>query len=194
MSNKGILTVVSGPSGVGKGTICKALVEKYPDEYALSISVTSRLPRETEVEGREYFFKTKDEFEAMIEMDLLLEHAQYVDNYYGTPVEWVNSMLDKGVSVILEIDCQGGFQVASKLPETVLIFIMPPSMEELHRRLKGRGTESEEQIRERISRADEEIRKSDKYNYVIINDDVEKSMEMLHNIIQLEKKKLTGEI
>ena len=189
MSKNGFLLIVSGPAGTGKGTICNRILEKYPEEYALSISVTSRSPRGTEVDGKEYFFKSKEEFEELIAGELLLEHAMYQNHYYGTPRQWVEEKLTSGVNVILEIDIQGGFQVSEKIPETLLIFIMPPSMEELYNRLLGRGTETPEQIRGRIARAEEEIRLSETYDYIIVNEDVEKSVEMLHNIVLYEKSK-----
>lgn len=190
MNNEGLLLIVSGPSGAGKGTICNALLQKYPEQYALSISATSRSPRGTEQDGVEYFFKTREEFEEMIAADQLLEHARYVNNYYGTPRSWVEEKLREGVNVILEIDYQGGFQVRGKLDHVLMIFIMPPNKEELLRRLTGRGTETQEQIMQRIQKAEEEITMSDQYDYVIINEDVEKSVEMLHNIVMSEKKKL----
>ena len=189
MSEKGIILIVSGPSGVGKGTICKALIEKYPDEYAMSISVTSRDPRENETHGIEYFFHTKAEVEEMIEQDMLLEHAVYVNNYYGTPRQWVENKLSEGLSVILEIDYQGGFQVASKTDNVVMVFIMPPSVDELMNRLTNRGTETEEQIKQRLLKAEEEILVADKYDYIIVNEEVEKSVEMLHNIVLDEKNR-----
>ena len=193
MSEKGFLLVVSGPSGAGKGTICNELLKRYPDEYALSISATSRQPRGSETDGKEYFFKTIEEFEEMIEQDLLLEHAQYVGNYYGTPRLWVEERLNEGVNVILEIDYQGGFQVSSKIPNVLKIFILPPDLEELKNRLVLRGTETEEQIIQRLKKAEEEIKIAEQYDYTIINVDVEKSVEILHNIVLHEKKKLTGE-
>lgn len=194
MNRKGFLLVASGPSGAGKGTICNALLKKYPDEYALSISATSRVPRGNEQDGVEYFFKTTEEFEEMIASDLLLEHARYVDNYYGTPRRWVEEKLEEGVNVILEIDYQGGFQVSSKIPNVLKIFIMPPDLEELKNRLVLRGTETEEQIIMRLKKAEEEIKIAEQYDYTIINVDVEKSVEILHNIVLYEKNKLTGEI
>jgi len=194
LNKKGFLLVVSGPSGAGKGTICNALLKKYPDEYALSISATSRVPRGNEQDGVEYFFKTTEEFEEMIASDLLLEHARYVDNYYGTPRRWVEEKLEEGVNVILEIDYQGGFQVSSKIPNVLKIFIMPPDLEELKNRLVLRGTETEEQIIMRLKKAEEEIKIAEQYDYTIINVDVEKSVEILHNIVLYEKNKLTGEI
>ena len=194
MNNSGLLLIVSGPSGVGKGTICKALLEKYPQEYVLSVSATSRAPRENEVDGREYHFRTRDEFEKMIEMDLLLEHAKYTDNYYGTPRKWVEDKMKEGLNVILEIEYQGGFQVREKLPESLMIFIMPPNVEELKARLANRGTETPDQIRQRLEKAEEEMRIAEKYDHIIVNEDVEKSVEMLHNIVSYEKMKRAGEI
>jgi len=191
LNNKGLLLIISGPSGAGKGTICNALLEKYPQEYALSISATSRSPRGEEQDGREYFFKTVEEFEEMIDLDLLLEHARYVNNYYGTPRTWVEEKLQEGINVILEIDYQGGFQVKEKLQDVLMIFIMPPSIEELISRLTGRGTESPEQIIQRVKKAEEEMLIAEQYDYIIVNEDIEKSVEMLHNIISYEKKKRT---
>jgi len=190
LSNDGLLLIVSGPSGAGKGTICNALLQKYPEQYALSISATSRSPRGTETDGVEYFFKTQEEFEEMIAQDQLLEHARYVNNYYGTPRSWVEEKLREGINVILEIDYQGGFQVREKLDHVLMVFIMPPSKEELLRRLTGRGTETQEQISQRIRKAEEEMQVADQYDYIIINEDIEKSVEMLHNKVLSEKKKL----
>ena len=193
MNNEGVLLIVSGPAGTGKGTICNEIIKKYPDQYALSISATSRGPRHTEVDGREYFFKTREEFEEMIRNDQLLEYARYLDNYYGTPREWVEKRIEEGINVILEIDVQGGFQIKEIFPDTLLIFVMPPDMEELRNRLIKRGTETPEQIEKRIGRAEEEIKISENYDYVIVNEDVEKSVEMLHNIVQLNKERLSGD-
>ena len=186
--NKGVLVVVSGLSGAGKGTICKRLLEKYPD-YVLSVSVTSRKPREGEEHGREYFFITKEEFEDRINQGKLLEFAQYVGNYYGTPKDWVEEQLNAGKDIVLEIELQGAFQVRKKIPEAVLIFVLPPDMEELKRRLVNRGTETMEEIERRIQRALEEMEFVPEYDYVIINEDVEKSVDMLHNIVRSEKNK-----
>ena len=146
--SKGVLTVVSGFSGAGKGTVMKRLIQKY-DDYALSISVTTRNPREGERDGIEYFFKTKEEVEAMIENDEFLEYARYVDNYYGTPRFYVEEMLAKGKNVILEIEIQGAMQIKAKNPEAVLVFVTPPSFEELRNRLVGRGTETADVIESR---------------------------------------------
>ncbi len=193
MNNSGLILIVSGPSGVGKGTICSRLVDKYPDEYVLSISATSRKPRGMEVDGREYFFKTKEEFEQMISDGMFLEYAQYVGNYYGTPLAWVKDKLDKDINVILEIDVQGGLQVKKKYPDAVTIFVVPPDKEELIKRLGGRGTENSKQIENRIKRASEEMKFAESYDYVIINEIVENSVDLLHNITLSIKEKLSKE-
>ena len=177
------MAVVSGLSGAGKGTIMKRLLEKYPDDYSLSVSATTREPRPGETDGVEYFFVSASEFERMIEEGELLEHANYVGNYYGTPKKWVKAQLESGKNVILEIEIQGALQIKEIMPEAILIFILPPSMEELRRRLEGRGTETAEQIDKRLERAQEEMEFVDKYNFVIINEDVEKSVDLLHNIV-----------
>ena len=155
MKHRGILIVVSGFSGAGKGTLMKELINTY-DNYALSVSMTTRKPRAGEEEGKSYFFVDRETFERTIEMDGLIEYACYCDNYYGTPREYVEACLDNGRDVILEIEIQGALKVKDKFPETLLLFIMPPSAKELRRRLEGRGTESEEIICQRISRAAEE--------------------------------------
>lgn len=187
--DKGVLVVVSGLSGAGKGTICKRLLEKYPD-YVLSVSATSRKPRKGEENGREYFFITKEEFEEMIRDGKLLEYARYVENYYGTPREWVEQQLESGKNIILEIELQGAFQVREKIPDAVLIFILPPDMDELKRRLINRGTETMEEIEKRLERAVEEMAFIPEYDYVIVNDEVEKSVDMLHNIVRSEKERV----
>ena len=189
---KGVLVVVSGLSGAGKGTICKRLLEKYPD-YVLSVSATSRKPRKGEENGREYFFITKEEFEEMIRDGKLLEYARYVENYYGTPREWVEEQLESGKNIILEIELQGAFQIRDKIPEAVLVFILPPNMEELKRRLINRGTETMEEIEKRLERAVEEMAFVPEYDFVIVNEDVEKSVDMLHNIVRSEKEKESEE-
>ena len=153
--NKGILVVVSGFSGAGKGTVMKRLMEKY-DDYALSVSATTRKPRPGEEDGREYFFRTRDEFEKLIEEDALLEYAQYVENYYGTPRSYVEEQLQAGRNVILEIEIQGAMKIKEKIPEALLVFVTPPTVEELERRLTGRGTETAQVIADRLARAGEE--------------------------------------
>lgn len=182
---KGVLVVVSGFSGAGKGTVMKSLMGKY-DNYGLSISATSRNPRSGETEGVEYFFKTREEFEKMIEEDKLIEYAEYVGNYYGTPKEYVEQRLSEGQDVILEIELQGALQVKEKMPETVLIFLAPPTAVELENRLRGRGTEDEETIKGRLKRATEEAEYMKKYDYVLVNDDLETCVKDLHGIIQSE--------
>ncbi len=191
--NKGKLIIISGWSGAGKGTICRRLLEKYPDAFVLSISATTRQPREGEVDGREYFFVTTERFEQMIADGELLEHACYVGNYYGTPKPWVEEQLREGKNVILEIEVQGAFQVKQLIPEAVLLFVVAPSMEELRRRLEGRNSETAEQIEDRLKRAEEESVFAEKYDYIIVNDIVEKSVDLVHNIILSEKNTTTGE-
>ena len=186
---KGILTVLSGFSGAGKGTAMKRLMEKYED-YALSISATTRKPREGEVDGREYFFKETEEFEKMIAQDELIEYARYVNHYYGTPRSYVEEQLEKGKDVILEIEIQGALKVKEKFPDTLLVFVTPPSAEELRRRLIGRGTESMEVIEQRLARAKEEAEGIDDYDCLIVNDDLESCVDELHSVIQNEKKKV----
>ena len=186
--SKGVLTVVSGFSGAGKGTVMKRLIQKY-DDYALSISVTTRNPREGERDGIEYFFKTKEEVETMIENDEFLEYARYVDNYYGTPRFYVEEMLAKGKNVILEIEIQGAMQIKAKNQEAVLVFFTPPSFEELRNRLIGRGTETADVIESRLKRASEEAEGMPSYDYILVNDQVEDCVDRLHQIILSERAK-----
>ena len=183
--NKGVLVVVSGFSGAGKGTVMKALLERY-DNYALSISATTRNPRPGEEDGKAYFFRTREEFEQMIKEDALLEYAQYVENYYGTPRSYLEEMLEKGKDVILEIEIQGAMKVKEKIPEAVLVFVTPPSMEELRNRLIGRNTETMEVIESRLRRASEEAEGIENYDYLLVNDDLDVCVQDLHNIIQSE--------
>ena len=183
MADRGILVVVSGFSGAGKGTLMKRLMEKY-DNYALSVSATTRAPRPGEEHGREYFFHTKKEFEELILEDALIEYAQYVDNYYGTPKAYVEKQLNMGKDVILEIEIQGALKVKKKMPNTLLLFVTPPSAEELKRRLVNRGTESMDVIESRLSRASEEAEGMLEYDYILINDVIEDCVDNMHNIIQ----------
>ena len=182
MSVRGVLTVISGFSGAGKGTVVKQLLQEY--DYGLSISATTRSPREGEQDGREYFFKTKEEFEKMIREHQLIEYAQYVGNYYGTPKEYVVQQLEQGKDVILEIEMQGALHVREILPEVNLIFLTPPTVDELERRLVSRGTETAEVIRERMARAKEESAYMKEYDYIVINDDLDECVENVHQLIR----------
>lgn len=184
MNNAGILTVLSGFSGSGKGTVMKRLLEKYPHQYALSISCTSRQPRPGEQEGREYFFKSTEEFEQMIADGRFLEYARYVSHYYGTPADYVQSQLNAGKDVILEIELQGALQIRDKRHDALMIFLTPPTAEELERRLRGRGTEDEAVVRARLRRAVEEAQSMGQYDYIIINDDLEACVDEVHHLIQ----------
>ncbi|WP_461810730.1 guanylate kinase [Faecalimonas sp.] len=189
MKRKGILIVVSGFSGAGKGTVMKELLNCY-DNYALSISATTRKPREGEQNGREYFFKTIEEFEKMIAKDELIEYARYVGNYYGTPRSYVEKQLEAGKDVILEIEIQGALKVKKKYPETLLLFITPPNAKELKRRLIGRGTETMEVIESRMRRAAEEAEGMSDYDYIVVNDHLDICVEETHNIIQSEHNRV----
>ncbi len=188
MTEKGLLIVLSGPSGVGKGTVRKAIFENSVD-FEYSISMTSRSKRVGEQEGVDYFFKTKEEFEKLIEQGELLEYAKYVDNYYGTPVKYVRETMDKGKDIFLEIEVQGAEQVKNKIPDALFIFLAPPSILDLENRLKGRGTESDEVIKERIKKARKEIQMMYLYDYVVENDEVELAVERIKAIIKSEHLK-----
>lgn len=184
--NRGILLVLSGFSGSGKGTVVKEVMKKYSDTYALSISATSRQPRPGERDGIEYFFKTREEFEEMIANDELVEYAQYVSNYYGTPKAYVEEQLAAGKDVILEIEIQGALKIKEKFPETLLLFMTPPSADELKDRLVGRGTETMDVVESRLARAVEEAQGIEKYDYLIVNDDLEECVEQFHSIVSNE--------
>ena len=182
MSRKGIIAIISGFSGAGKGTVVNELVKKYG--YAISISATTRQPREGENEGINYFYKTREEFEEMIKNDELIEYAEYVGNYYGTPKDYVFAKINNGIDVLLEIEMQGALKVKKAFPEVSLIFITPPSYEELRRRLEGRGTEAKDVIDKRMARAIEECSYMDSYDYVMVNDDLDKCVTEMHNLLQ----------
>ncbi len=189
MNKKGLLLVVSGPSGAGKGTICKAFLEKNKN-VKLSISATTRSPREGEVEGVNYFFVTKEKFKGMIDNGELLEHAQIYDNFYGTPKAAILENLEQGDDVLLEIEMQGAKQIKEVYPEGVFIFILPPSLDELKSRIVGRGTETEEQINKRFGSAFEEICQIENYDYFIVNKDIDQSAKELSDMISAEKNKV----
>lgn len=193
MKNKGLLLVISGFSGAGKGTVMKEIMKKY-DDYALSISATTRLPREGEVDGREYFFKTVEQFKQMINENKLIEYANYVGNYYGTPKEYVENHLEAGKNVILEIEIQGALNIKRLYPDAVLMFIMPPDAKELENRLRGRGTEDEKTVHARLMRAAEEAEGVEAYDYIVVNDDVTKCAERINDIVICEKSKASNNL
>ncbi|ASA96257.1 MULTISPECIES: guanylate kinase [Anoxybacillus] len=186
MKERGLLIVLSGPSGVGKGTVRKALFSQPDIQLQYSISVTTRKPREGEVDGVDYFFKTREQFEQMIRQNELLEWAEYVGNYYGTPIEYVEKTLQEGKDVFLEIEVQGAMQVRKVFPEALFIFLAPPSLSELRKRIEMRGTESEELIRDRLKAAKEELEMMDAYDYVVENDQVELACERIRAIVMAE--------
>lgn len=182
---KGILFILSGPSGVGKGTVRQRLFEQET-HLKYSVSATTREKRAGEQEGIDYFYTTKEQFEAMIQNGELLEHAQYVKNYYGTPRAYVEEQLEKGNDVFLEIEVQGALQVKENFPEGVFIFLFPPSLEELKNRIIGRGTESDELVRNRLKEAEKEISMMSEYDYVVVNDDVDQAVQKVKAIITSE--------
>lgn len=189
LNNKGLLIVISGPSGVGKGTVRKALFEREGHNLVYSISMTTRSPRCGEVNGEDYYFVSKEEFEAQIEKGNLLEYANFVGNYYGTPFDKVEEQLNSGNEVVLEIEVQGAMQVKEKMPEAVFIFIAPPSYNALSDRLHRRGTESEDIIKERLDKAEREIHEAPNYDYIVINDDVDNAADRIMAIIRAEHAK-----
>ncbi len=191
MNEKGKLIVISGPSGAGKSTVVFKAIEEMND-VCFSISVTTRKPRPTEIDGREYFFVDLDRFKEMVDNDELLEHAEYVANSYGTPKAYVQRQLDAGLNVLLDIEVQGARQVHEKMPEAIMIFIIPPSIDELRRRLEGRGTDTERAMECRIARARQEYAEADFYDYIIVNDNVEKAAKELSSIIIAERCKAAG--
>ena len=188
MDQQGILAVVSGFSGAGKGTLMKELLKRY-DNYALSVSATTRQPREGEKDGEDYFFVSREYFQQMIEDGRLVEYAQYVNHYYGTPRDYVEKKMAEGKDVILEIEIQGALKVKKRFPDALLIFVTPPSAGELRRRLVGRGTETIEVINARLRRAAEEASGMEAYDYLLINDEMDKCVEQMHQLITLQHSK-----
>jgi len=186
MSERGLLIVLSGPSGVGKGTVRKAIFESDDNDFQYSVSMTTRQKREGEVEGVDYYFRTREEFEALIEAGEMLEYAEYVGNYYGTPLSYVQQTLDQGKDVFLEIEVQGAKQVKDKVPAGVFIFLTPPDLAELRSRITGRGTDSAEVIDERMRVAREEIEMMALYDYAVVNDEVPKAVQRIREIISSE--------
>lgn len=186
MAERGLLIVFSGPSGVGKGTVRQEIFSTPDHQFEYSVSMTTRPKRPGEVDGVDYFFRTREEFKELIKKGQMLEYAEYVGNYYGTPLTYVNETLDKGIDVFLEIEVQGALQVKKKVPDGVFIFLTPPDLDELKDRLVGRGTDSEEVIRQRIERAKEEIALMREYDYVVVNDEVPLAAERVKRIIEVE--------
>ena len=180
---RGVLFVFSGPSGVGKGTLKAKLFEEFADQIAYSVSATTRGPREGEVDGKDYFFISRQEFERRVKNNEFLEHAEFAGNCYGTPRAYVEKLLDSGMNVVLEIDVQGALQVMKSMPECVSVFILPPSFEELEHRLRGRGTETEESIRERLEIARNELAQQDKFTLKLVNDEVDACAARLYDVI-----------
>ncbi|MBF0780718.1 MULTISPECIES: guanylate kinase [unclassified Granulicatella] len=193
MEKRGLLIVLSGPSGVGKGTVRQAIFEKenLSHELVYSISATTRTCRDGEQDGRDYFFKTRQEFEQMIKHGQMLEYAEYVGNYYGTPIDYVEEMLSKGKDVFLEIEVNGAIQVRSRMPEGIFIFLTPPDLQELERRLIGRGTDDTPVIEKRIQKAKEELALMKHYDYAVVNDDVDTAVDKIMSIIHSEHLKVT---
>lgn len=183
---RGLLIVLSGPSGVGKGTVRKELFSQPDTNYEYSISMTTRLPREGETDEVDYFFKNRAEFEKLIGEGKLLEYAEYVGNYYGTPLDYVNQTRDAGRDVFLEIEVQGAEQVREKVPDGLFIFLAPPSLSELEKRLTGRGTETDSVIQSRITEARKELEMMNLYDYVVENDEVERACERINAIVIAE--------
>lgn len=190
MADRGLLIVLSGPSGAGKGTICSRLRADMPN-LTYSVSMTTRQPRVGEVEGVNYFFREKEEFERLLKEDAFLEYAQVYDNYYGTPKEHVMDLLNEGKSVLLEIDIQGAMQVKERYSDAIFIYIVPPSLTELSARLRGRATDSEEVIDKRLSLACSELALAHRYDYIVVNDDLDEATEKTASILRAESCKIS---
>jgi len=189
LNDRGLLVVISGPSGVGKGTVRKALFDMKGHNLTYSVSMTTRQMREGERDGVDYYFVSKEDFQQKIKDGKLLEYAEFVGNYYGTPLDKVNEQLDNGNEVVLEIEVEGAQQVKQKMPDCVMIFIVPPGKEALYERLKSRGTESEEVIQKRIKKANREFKKAHLYDYIVVNDEVSNAADRIMAIIRAEHAK-----
>lgn len=194
LNKKGLLVVISGPSGVGKSTVRQALFSMKGHNLVYSVSMTTRAPRATEKDGVDYYFVTREEFARRIEEDMFLEYADFVGNMYGTPLDKVEELLDQGKEVVLEIDTEGALQVRSKMPEAIMIFIVPPTKEALYDRLRRRGTESDYQLEKRIEKANKEFKLAHKYDYIVANDDVENAADRILAIIRAEHAKTSRSI
>ena len=191
LDTRGLLIVISGPSGVGKGTVRKALVQREGHDLEYSVSMTTRQPREGEVEGKEYYFVSREEFEKQVKEGNLLEYAEFVGNYYGTPYDKVREKLDQGSEMVLEIEVQGAMQVKRKIPDAVFIFIAPPSYKALEERLVSRGTEDKKALNERLKKAHREVELAGEYDYIVINDEVDNAADRIMAIIRAEHAKCT---
>jgi len=189
LNDKGLLVVISGPSGVGKGTIRKALFEIPDNNFCYSVSMTTRKPREHEVDGQDYFFVTRDEFERRIKENGFLEYAEFVGEYYGTPIDYIEKQMEAGKEVIVEIEVQGALQIQEKNLDAVFIFIVPPSKKALIERLKNRGTDSKEVIKKRVEKAEREYSLAYKYDYIVVNDEVYNAADRIYAIIRAEHAK-----
>lgn len=187
MKKNGLLIIISGPSGAGKGSVVSEIIKD--SSFVLSISATTRKPRPNEIEGVNYFFKTQEQFQDMIKKNLLLEYAKFCDDFYGTPIDYVNENLNKGKNIILEIEVQGALQVKNIFKESILIFLIPPTIKHLENRLKNRSTETIEKINMRLKRAREEVKLTDKYDYIVINDILADASNQIKEIINVEKQK-----
>ncbi|AVQ32816.1 guanylate kinase [Staphylococcus muscae] len=188
-TEKGLLIVLSGPSGVGKGTVRKRIFDDPHTSYKYSISMTTRDMREGEQDGVDYFFKSRNEFEQLIEQDAFIEYAEYVGNYYGTPVQYVKDTMNEGHDVFLEIEVEGAKQVRKKFPDALFIFLAPPSLDHLKERLIGRGTESSEKIQRRVDEARKEVEMMNLYDYVVVNDEVDLAKDRIQSIVEAEHLK-----
>jgi len=191
MFQKGLLVVLSAPSGTGKSTVSRLLVQRN-DRLRLSVSATTRAPRKNEVEGKDYFYKTTDEFKNMIENDEFVEWVEYCGNYYGTPKKYIEDSVENGYDVLLEIEVEGAAKIKEKYPDCVLIFMLPPSFDELKKRIEGRGTEKPEVIENRLKQAKREIEYIDMYDYVVINDSLDNAINSVNIILEAEKSKVKG--
>ncbi|MDY0023357.1 MAG: guanylate kinase [Candidatus Izemoplasmatales bacterium] len=189
LNERGLLVIISGPSGVGKGTIRKALFEIPDNNFCYSVSMTTRKPRPGEIDGVDYFFVSREEFEKRIKENGFLEYAEFVGEYYGTPIDFIEKMMEKGKEVIVEIEVEGALQVREKTPEAVFIFIVPPSRQTLIDRLKARGTDTIETINKRISKAEREFHLAYKYDYIVVNDEVFNAADRIYAIIRAEHAK-----
>jgi guanylate kinase len=189
LNERGLLVVISGPSGVGKGTIRKALFQIPDNNFCYSVSMTTRKPREEEIDGQDYFFVSRQEFETRIKSNGFLEYAEFVGEYYGTPLDYIEQQMESGKEVIIEIEVQGALQVREKIPEAVFIFIVPPSKEDLIERLKQRGTDTSDKMLKRIQKAEREFGLAYKYDYIVVNDEVRNAADRIYAIIRAEHAK-----